>query len=112
MLLAPTPEPGGTRRVSALRRRLGWGIDTRPVVWLAFSAMTLHVLAVHMTFGVVNEWTTQAGYLRLAAEAGHPVLGELLKRIMRQEGTHIAFYRSQAVERLEANAAADRKSGV
>lgn len=62
------------------------------------------------TFGVVNEWTTQAGYVRLAAAARHPVLDELLKRIMRQEGAHIAFYRSHAVERLEASAAAQRTS--
>ena len=28
--------------------------------------------AVHMTWGAVNEWTTQAGYARLAARANHP----------------------------------------
>ena len=27
---------------------------------------TKHFLAVHMTFGVVNEWTTQAAYARPA----------------------------------------------
>jgi hypothetical protein len=107
-VLAAHDEPGGTPRVASMRRRLGWRIDTSPVVWMAFSAMTRHFLAVHMTFGVVNEWTTQAGYVRLAAAAQHPVLDELLKRIMRQEGAHIAFYRSHAVERLEASAAAQR----
>ena len=49
-----------------------------------------------MTWGAVNEWTTQAGYARLAAKAGHPVLTELLWRIMRQEGRHIDFYASEA----------------
>ena len=48
-----------------------------------------------MTWGAVNEWTTQAGYARLAARAGHPVLTSS-SRIMRQEGRHIDFYASQA----------------
>ena len=59
-----------------------------------------HVIAVHMAWGAVNEWTTQAGYSRLAAKADHPVLGELLRRIMRQEGRHIDFYAAQARRRL------------
>jgi hypothetical protein len=57
-------------------------------------------IAIHMTWGAVNEWTTQAGYSRLAARAGHPVLTELLGRIMRQEGRHIDFYSGQARLRL------------
>jgi len=107
-VLAAHDEPGSIPRVGAMRRRLGWRITASPLLWMGFSAATRHFLAVHMTFGVVNEWTTQAGYVRLAAEAQHPVLDELLRRIMRQEGTHIAFYRSHAVERLEASPAAQR----
>ena len=53
-----------------------------------------------MTWGAVNEWTTQAGYARLAARRRHPVLTELLRRIMRQEGRHIDFYATQAHRRL------------
>lgn len=107
-VLAAHDEPGSDVRVAEMRRRLGWRITASPVVWLAFSALTRHFLAVHMTFGVVNEWTTQAGYVRLAAEAGHPVLDEVLRRIMRQEGTHIAFYRARAMELLEADRSAQR----
>ena len=59
--------------------------------------------AVHMTWGAVNEWTTQVGYSRLAARAQHPVLNELLRRIMRQEGRHIDFYANQAIARLDGN---------
>lgn len=101
-------EPGGAPRVTDMRRRLGWRITTSPVVWMAFSAMTKHFLAVHMTFGAINEWTTQGGYARLVQESGHPVLDELLRRIMRQEGRHIDFYRQTAVEHLEGNPAAQR----
>ena len=65
-------------------------------------------VAVHMAWGAINEWTTQAGYAQLARRAGHPVLSELLKRIMRQEGRHIDFYASQAERRLAASRRARR----
>jgi hypothetical protein len=55
---------------------------------------------LHMTWGAINEWTTQAGYCRLAETAGHPTLRELLRRIMKQEGGHIDFYASEATRRL------------
>ena len=57
-------------------------------------------IALHMTWGAINEWTTQAGYSRLAETAGHPTLRELLRRIMKQEGGHIDFYASEATRRL------------
>ena len=53
-----------------------------------------------MTWGAINEWTTQAGYGRLSEVAGHPTLRELLRRIMKQEGGHIDFYASEAGRRL------------
>ena len=104
-VLAAHDEPGGTPRVTAMRQRLGWRMTASPVLWMAFSAATRHFLAVHMTFGAINEWTTQGGYARLASVAGHPVLSDLLGRIMRQEGRHIDFYRHRAVEHLESPAA-------
>src|SRR5664280_661641 len=58
-----------------------------------------HLTAVHMTWGAVNEWTTQAAYARLAKLADHPTLSVLLKRIMKQEGRHIDFYATQADSR-------------
>lgn len=89
-------EPAGTTRVAAMRHRLGARINASPLLWMAFSSLSRHFLAVHMTFGAINEWTTQAGYARLSALAGHDVLSELLRRIMRQEGRHIDYYLSQA----------------
>jgi hypothetical protein len=65
-------------------------------------------IALHMTWGAINEWTTQAGYARLSRLAGHPVLSELLGRIMRQEGRHIDFYASQAERRLSERPRAQR----
>jgi hypothetical protein len=57
-------------------------------------------IPIHMSWGAVNEWTTQAGYGRLAVIEKHPTLSELLKRIMKQEGRHIDFYASEAARRL------------
>jgi hypothetical protein len=101
-------EVSGAPRVAAMRRRAGWRSTVSPVAWLAFSAATRHFLAVHMTFGAINEWTTQAGYARLGSLSGHPVLRDLLGRIMRQEGRHIDYYRSRAVELLADSPAAQR----
>ena len=61
-----------------------------------------------MTWGAVNEWTTQAAYARLAKLADHPTLSELLRRIMKQEGRHIDFYAAQAKSRLADSRAAQR----
>lgn len=94
-------EPAGAPRVAAMRHRLGARINTSPLLWMAFSSVSRHFLAVHMTFGVINEWTTQAGYARLSALAGHDVLSELLRRVMRQEGRHIDYYLSQARRLLD-----------
>jgi hypothetical protein len=107
-VLAAHEEPSGTSRIAAMRARLGWRITTSPPIWMAFSAATKHFLAVHMTFGVINEWSTQAGYSRLAARTEHPVLRELLRRIMRQEGRHIDYYLSEARQRLAGSRAAQR----
>ncbi len=54
-----------------------------------------------MTWGAINEWTANAAYNRLATIADHPVLSELLGRIMRQEGRHAALYASWARDLLE-----------
>ena len=54
-----------------------------------------------MTWGAINELTTLTGYRRLAAVAGHPVLSDLLERIIRDESRHFFFYYRQAEIRLE-----------
>ncbi len=62
--------------------------------------------AVHMTWGAINELTTLTGYRRLAAVAEHPVLSDLLARIMRDESRHFFFYYHQAEIRLRRPRAA------
>jgi len=101
-------EPAGRSRLAASRGRLPRRDALRPLAFTLASALTPHIVAVHMAWGAVNEWTTQAGYGRLAAKAQHPVLSELLRRIMRQEGRHIDFYALGARRRLAESATARR----
>jgi hypothetical protein len=57
-------------------------------------------LALHMAWGAVHECTTIQAYRRLMERNDHPILNELLKRIMRDEVRHFTFYMWQASERL------------
>jgi rubrerythrin len=94
-------EEAGAPRIAALRqgRRRQEAISTfNTIASAAFAGRAF--VALHMTWGAINEWTTQAGYSRLSEQAAHPTLRELLKRIMKQEGGHIDFYASEAGRRL------------
>jgi len=107
-VLSAHDETAGSTRIAALRQRLPKGDRWRPVGFQIASAITPHLTAVHMTWGAVNEWTTQAAYARLIKLADHPTLSVLLRRIMKQEGRHIDFYASQANGRLANSRAAQR----
>ncbi len=107
-ILTAHDESAGRGRIAALRQRLPKRDAWRPVGFQLASRLTPHLTAVHMTWGAVNEWTTQAAYSRLARLAGHPTLSELLRRIMKQEGRHIDFYATQARSRLADSRAAQR----
>ena len=99
-------EEAGVPRIAALRhgRRRRQALTTLSTIASAAFAGRAFI-ALQMTWGAVNEWTTQAGYARLAESAGHPTLRELLRRIMKQEGSHIDFYASEATRRLGAGRA-------
>lgn len=61
--------------------------------------------AVHMVWGVVQEWTTYCAYQALIDRVNHPVLNEVCRRIMKQELRHFAFYKDQARKRLQSKRA-------
>ncbi len=108
-VLAAHGEAHGEERIGRLRRSQGRFDAVRPLVsWLASSAVGDDFVAVHMSWGAVNEWTTRAGYARLIERAGHPTLTALLGRIMAQESRHIAFYAGEARARLAASPRARR----
>jgi hypothetical protein len=90
----------GDARIGSLRRGLGVRDRVRPLISMLGSALVGDdVVALHMTWGALNESCAQASYGQLARRAGDPVLTELLHRIMRQEGRHLDFYASEAVKR-------------
>src|SRR5580704_13940319 len=102
-------EEAGAPRIAALRQRhrRREALTTLSTIGSAAFAGRAFI-AVHMTWGAINEWTTQAGYSRLSERAGHPTLRELLRRIMKQEGGHIDFHASEATRRLDDSVKAQR----
>jgi rubrerythrin len=65
--------------------------------------------AVYLTIGATNEMTTLTAYQQLISRAQHPILTQIIERIIKQERIHFAFYRSQA-ERLLTDSAIARRS--
>jgi hypothetical protein len=94
----PTPEDGRARRTFAQQ------IESAATALVA--GLWSDFVAVHMTWGAINELTTLTGYQRLAERAGHPVLSDLLGRIVRDEARHFAFYFEHAALRLARAGAA------
>lgn len=86
------------------RESFGQRVEARATAALAKGWKNF--VAVHMTWGAINELTTLTGYDRLKSVAGHPVLAELLTRIMRDESKHFFFYYRQAERWLGRGVAA------
>ncbi|MGB6165205.1 MAG: hypothetical protein WBF75_22075 [Pseudonocardiaceae bacterium] len=97
----------GPDRIRRIRLAQGRSDRLAPIYQaLAANLIGDDFIAVHMTFGVINEWSTYAGYGRLLAQTNHPELTKVVGRIQRQETRHVAFYASQARERLARSRAA------
>jgi rubrerythrin len=94
--------PARIRRAGRLRGTLGL-LGT-----MAASRLVPDFVALHMTWGAINELSTLNGYRRLIARTRHPILPDLLDRIVKDERRHFAFYRAQARRRLEGNPRAQR----
>jgi rubrerythrin len=57
-------------------------------------------VAVHMTWGALNELTACHAYASLAEQTKNPVLAQIVRRIIKDERRHFAFYYQQARRRL------------
>ena len=95
--LGPRPQPRGREPL------LQW-LESRAIS--AVSGLWPDFCAVHMVWGAINELTTLTGYRRLATVADHPVLTDLLERIIRDESRHFFFYYRQAELRMQRPAPA------
>jgi len=88
-------------QLRANRLKLGWRERLDPVKQgLLGKIVGSDFVAVHMSWGAANEYSAVSAYKRMAELEKDPVLAELLKRIAKQEARHVAFYVSQARERL------------
>ncbi|MGH2641350.1 MAG: ferritin-like domain-containing protein [Actinomycetota bacterium] len=94
------PFPTRVDRNQWVRQKFGTKGYLSHVGTLLGSALFRDFVAVHMTWGAVNELGTLTGYHRIIARTQHPVLIQLLQAIIKDERRHFAFYRAQARMRL------------
>jgi rubrerythrin len=103
------PYPSKVGRNTWIRRKIGTKGYFAHLGTLCGSALVGDDFpAVHMTWGAVNEFSTLSGYHRLIAKTKHPVMTELLERVIKDERRHFAFYRAQAKLRLARSSRARR----
>ena len=101
--------PSRRARIHWVRRRLGTKGYFSHLGTLLGSALTdRDFVAIHMTWGAVNELTTLHAYRRLIAKTDNEPLAQVLHAIIKQERRHFAFYRAQAKLRLEGSRRARR----
>ena len=96
-----SPLPTRSNRWRDLRVSIGVGNGLGIVPSVLGSMATRDFAAIHMMWGAVNELTTLTGYYALIRRSGHPVLHQLLHKVIQDERRHFAFYRGQARARME-----------
>jgi rubrerythrin len=94
------PFPTRFDRNQWIRQKFGTKGYVSHLGTLLGSALFRDFVAVHMTWGAVNELSTLTAYHRIIAKTEHPVLIQLLQAIIKDERRHFAFYRAQARMRL------------
>jgi rubrerythrin len=94
------PFPTRVDRNLWVRQKFGTKGYVSHIGTLLGSALFRDFVAVHMTWGAVNELGTLTGYHRIIAKTEHPVLIQLLQAVIKDERRHFAFYRAQARMRL------------
>jgi rubrerythrin len=100
------PLPTRANRWRGLRVKIGVGNAFGIVPTMLGSTVAPDFIAVHMMWGAVNELTTLTGYYALIRRSNHPVLHQMLRKVIQDERRHFAFYRAQAKARMERSARA------
>jgi hypothetical protein len=95
-----TPMPTRAGRTKRLREQLGVGHQLSLLPTMLGSMVLRDFIALHMTWGAINELTTLTGYHQLIRRSSHPVLHQMLRRVIQDERRHFAFYRAQGRARL------------
>jgi len=101
--------PSRQLRNQGIRRRMGAKGYLSHIGTLFGSAVAARdFVAIHMTWGAINELTTLTAYHRLIAKTNNVPLVQVLQAIIKQERRHFAFYRAQARLRLARSGRARR----
>ena len=100
------PLPQRTQTRTTMRDRVDRTVTS------IMSATWKDFLALHMAWGAVHECTTIHAYRRLSERSDHPVLKELLRRVIQDEARHFAFYMWQAEQRLARPGVARRVRAI
>jgi hypothetical protein len=95
-------------RIAHVRANLGFQNSVSLMSTMAGSWLLKDFSAVYLTIGAINELATLTGYGALIRKSGHPVLKDLLGRIIKDERRHFAFYFNSAKEWLTDNEKAQR----
>ena len=95
-----TPMPTRGTRTARFREQMGVGHQLSLLPTMLGSILFRDFIALHMTWGAINELTTLTGYQALIRRSDHPVLHEMLGRVIQDERRHFAFYRAQGKARL------------
>jgi hypothetical protein len=95
-------------RIANVRANLGLKNSVSLMSTMAGSWLLKDFSAVYLTIGAINELSTLTGYGALIRKSGHPVLKDLLARIIKDERRHFAFYFNSAKEWLTDNEKAQR----
>jgi hypothetical protein len=95
-----TAMPTRTTRIQRFREQLGVGHQLSLLPTMMGSMLFRDFIALHMTWGAINELTTLTGYHALIRRSDHPVLHQMLRRVIQDERRHFAFYRAQGRARL------------
>jgi hypothetical protein len=95
-----TPMPTRANRTRRFREQMGVGHQLSLLPTMLGSLAFRDFIALHMTWGAINELTTLTGYHALIRRSDHPVLHQMLRRVIQDERRHFAFYRAQGRARL------------
>ena len=95
-------------RIARVRANLGFQNSFSLMATMAGSWLLKDFSAVYLTIGAINELSTLTGYGALIRKSGHPVLKDLLGRIIKDERRHFAFYYNSAKEWLTGNERAQK----
>ena len=95
-------------RIARVRANLGVQNSLSILTTMAGSWLSKDFSAVYLSIGAINELSTLTGYGALIRKSRHPVLADLLSRIIKDERRHFAFYFNSAKEWLTDNVAAQR----